>query len=109
MRQTNIETINTQFADSFGNLLSLNEGQPSLVHFHLKEKDKNMDHKLKHVQIDSQVDTKLDYQNSNSSFWVHLKHPIHLNQNAKTALMDIPTPYVAFQNRLEKIQSLSMC
>ena len=89
VRQTNIETINTQFTDSFGNLLSLNKGQPSLVHFHLKEKDKNMDHELTHVRIDSQVDTKLDYENTNSSFWVHLKHPIHLNQNAKIALMDI--------------------
>ena len=92
VRQTNIETINAQFTDSFGNLLSLNEGQPSVVHFHLKEKDKNMDHELTHVRIDSQVDTKLNYKNSNSSFWVHLKHPINLNQNAKIALMDISFP-----------------
>ncbi len=92
VRQTNIETINTQFTDSFGNLLSLNEGQPSIVHFHLKEKDKNMDYELTHVRIDSQVDTKLNYENTNSSFWVHLKHPINLNQNAKIALMDISFP-----------------
>ena len=92
LRQTNIETIDTQFTDSFGNLLSLNEGQPSLLHFHLKEKDKNMDHELRHVQIDSKVDAKLDYENSNSSFWVHMKHPLHLNQNAKIALMDISFP-----------------
>ena len=87
-----METINTQFTDSFGNLLSLNEGQSSVVHFHLKEKDKNMDHELTHVRIDSQVDTKLNYENTNSSFWVHLKHPINLNQNAKIALMDISFP-----------------
>ena len=52
VRQTNIETIDSQFTDSFGNLLSLNEGQPSLIHYHLKEKDKNMDHELRHVRID---------------------------------------------------------
>ncbi len=92
VRQSNIETINTQFTDSFGNLLSLNEGQPSIVHFHLKEKDKNMDYELTHVRIDSQVDTKLNYENTNSSFWAHLKHPISLNQNAKIALMDISFP-----------------
>ena len=92
VRQTNIETIDTQFTDSFGNLLSLKEGQPSLVHFHLKQKDKNIDHELKHVRIDSKVDAKLDYENSNSSFWVHLKHPMHLNQDAKIALMDISFP-----------------
>ena len=84
--------VTSQFTDSFRNLLSLNEGQPSLVHFHLKEKDKNMDHELRHVRIDSKVDAKLDYENSNSSFWVHLKHPLHLNQNAKIALMDISFP-----------------
>ena len=92
VRQTNIETINSQFTDSFGNLLSLNKGQPSLIHYHLKEKEKNMDYELRHVQIDSKVDAKLDYQNTNSSFWVHLKHPLHLNPNAKIALMDISFP-----------------
>ena len=92
VRQTYIETIDSQFTDSFGNLLSLNEGQPSLVHFHLKEKGKNMDHEVKHVRIDSKVDAKLDYENSNSSFWAHLKHPIHLNQNVKIALMVISFP-----------------
>ena len=40
VRQTNIETIDSQFTDSFGNLLSLNEGQPSLIHYHLREKEK---------------------------------------------------------------------
>ena len=34
--QTNIEMIDSQFKDSFGNLLSLNEGQPSLIHYHLR-------------------------------------------------------------------------
>ena len=101
VRQTNIETIYSQFTDSFGNLLSLNEGQPSLIHYHLKEKDKNIDYNMRHLQIDSEVDAKLDYENTNSSFWVHLKHPLYLNQNAKIALMDIlfPTAYSAFQNR----------
>ena len=60
VRQTNIETIDPQFTDSFKNLLSLNEGQPSLIHYHLREKEKNMDHELRHVQIDSKVDAKLD-------------------------------------------------
>ena len=92
VRQTNIETIDSRFADSFGNLLSLNKGQPSLIHYHLKEKDKNMDHELRHVRIDSKVDAKLDYENTNSSFWVHLKHPLYSNQNAKIALMDISHP-----------------
>ena len=92
VRQTNIETINSQFTDAFGNLLSLNEGQPSLIHYHLREKEKNMDHELRHVRIDSKVDAKLDYENTNSSFWVHLKHPLHLNPNAKIALMDISFP-----------------
>ena len=92
VRQTNIETIESQFTDSSGNLLSLNEGQPSLIHYHLREKEKNMDHELRHVRIDSKVDAKLDYENTNSSFWVHLKHPLHLNPNAKIALMDISFP-----------------
>ena len=92
VRQTNIKTIDSQFTDSFGNLLSLNEGHPSLIHYHLKEKDKNMDHELRHMRIDSKVDSKLDYENTNSSFWVHLKHPLYLNQNAKIALMDISFP-----------------
>ena len=92
VRQTNIETINSQFTDAFGNLLSLNEGQPSLIHYHLREKEKNMDHELRHVRIDSKVDAKLDYENTNSSFWVHLKHLLHLNPNAKIALMDISFP-----------------
>ena len=38
VRLTNIETINTQFTDSFGNLLSLNEGQPSSGAFSFKKK-----------------------------------------------------------------------
>ena len=92
MQQTNIETIDSQFTDSLGNLLSLNEGQPSLIHYHLREKEKNMDYKLRHVKIDSKVDAKLDYENTNSSFWVHLKHPLYLNPNAKIALMDISFP-----------------
>ena len=58
----------------------------------MREKEKNMDHKLRHVRIDSKVDAKLDYENTNSSFWVHLKHPLHLNPNAKIALMDISFP-----------------
>ena len=89
VRQTNIETIDSQFTDSFGNLLSLNEGQPSLIHYHLREEEKNMDYELRHVRIDLKVDTKLDYENTNSSFWVHLEHPLYLNPNAKIALMDI--------------------
>ena len=40
VRQTNIETIDSQFTDSFGSLLSLNEGQPFLIHYHLREKEK---------------------------------------------------------------------
>ena len=40
VRQTNIETIDSQFTESFENLLSLNEGQPSLIHYHLREKEK---------------------------------------------------------------------
>ena len=72
--------------------MSLNEGQPSLIHYHLKEKEKNMDHELRHVRIDSIVDSKLDYENTNSSFWVHLKHPLYLNPNSKIALMDISFP-----------------
>ena len=51
-----------------------------------------MDYELRHVQIDSEVDAKLDYENTNSSFWVHLKHPLYLNPNAKIALMDISFP-----------------
>ena len=51
-----------------------------------------MDHELRHLRIDSKVDAKLDYENTNSSFWVHLKHPLHLNPNAKIALMDISFP-----------------
>ena len=47
---------------------------------------------MRHVRIDSKVDAKLDYENTNSSFWVHLKHPLHLNPNAKIALMDISFP-----------------
>ena len=90
--QTNFETIDPQFTDSFENVLSLNEGQRSLIHYHLKEKDKNMDHELRHVLIDSRVDAKLDYENTNGGFWVHLKHPLCLNQNAKIALMDISFP-----------------
>ena len=89
MRQTNIETIDSQFTDSLGNLLSLNKGQPSLIHYHLREKEQNMDHELRHVRIDLKVDAKLDYQNTNSSFWVHLKHPLYLNPNGKIALMNI--------------------
>ena len=92
VRQTNIETIDSQFTDSLGNLLSLNEGQPSLIHYHLREKEKNMDHELRHMRMDSKVDAKLDYENTNSSFWVHLKHPLYLNPNAKIALMDISFP-----------------
>ena len=92
VRQTKIETIDSQFTDSLGNLLSLNEGQPSLIHYHLREKDKNMDYELRHVRIDSKVDTKLDYENTNSCIWVHLKHPLNLNPNAKIALMDISFP-----------------
>ena len=92
VRQTNIETIESQFTDSLGNLLSLNEGQRSLIHYHLREKEKNMDYELRHVRIDSKVDAKLDYENTNSSFWVHLKHPLYLNPNAKIPLMDISFP-----------------
>ena len=84
VRQTNIETIDSQFTDSFGNLLSLNEGQLSLINYHFKEKDKNMDHELRHVRIDSKVDVKLDYKNTNSSFLVHLKHPLYLNKTQKS-------------------------
>ena len=101
VRQTNIETIDSRFTDSFGNLLSLNEGQPSLIHYHLKEKDKNMNHEVRHVQIDSKVDAKLDYENTNSSFWVHLKHSLYLNQTRKLPcwIFLSPAAYAAFPNR----------
>ena len=51
-----------------------------------------MDYELRHMRIDSKVDAKLDYENTNSIFWVHLKHPLCLNPNAKIALMDISFP-----------------
>ena len=31
-------------------------------------------------------------KSTNSSFWVHLKHPLYLNQNTKIALLDISFP-----------------
>ena len=92
VRQTNIETIDSQFTDSFGNPLSLNKGQLSLIYYHLREKEKNMNYELRHVRINSKLDAKLDYENTNSSFWVHLKHPLYLNPNVKIALMDISFP-----------------
>ena len=51
-----------------------------------------MDYELRHVRIDMKVGAKLDYENTNKSFWVHLKHPLYLNPNAKIALMDISFP-----------------
>ena len=92
VRHTNISTISVKLTDVLGNQLPIKEGQPSIVHFHLKEKEKNMDHDITYVRLDSKVDAKLDYENTNNSFWTHLKHPIYLNGNATMALSDISYP-----------------
>ena len=92
IRQTNIESISVKLKDIFGNKLPIKEGQPTVAHFHLREKDDNMDHSIYHIRIDSKTDAKLDFENSNNSFWVHLKHPLQLNHGATLALSDISFP-----------------
>ena len=92
VRHTNISTISVKLTDVLGNQLPIKEGQPSIVHFHLREKEKNMDHDITYVRLDSKVDAKLDFENTNSSFWTHLKHPIYLNGDATMALSDISFP-----------------
>ena len=92
VRHTDIESIEIKLTDVFGNKLPIKEGQPTIVHLHLKETDKSMDYEISYVRLDSKVDAKIDYKNRNNSFWVHLKHPIRLNEGAAMALSDISFP-----------------
>ena len=107
VRHTNIATISVKLTDVLGNQLPIKEGQPSIVHFHLREKEKNMDHNITYVRLDSKVDAKLDFTNTNSNFWTHLKHPINLNEGATMALADISFPnnfktIIKIENKLKK-------
>ena len=103
IRHTNIATISVKLTDVLGNPLPIKSGQPSIVHFHLREKEKNMDHDITYVRLDSKVDAKLDFINTNNSFWTHLKHPIHLNAGATMALTDIsfPNNFKTVVNKIE--------
>ena len=63
-----------------------------------------MNHDITYVRIDSKVDAKLDFINTNSNFWIHLKHPIHLNEGATLALTDISFPN-SFKTVVNKIEN----
>lgn len=113
VRHTNIGTISVKLTDVLGNKLPIKEGQPSIVHFHLKEKDKNMEHDITYVRLDSKVNAKLDFKNTNSSFWIHLKQPIHLKEGATMALTDISfpntfTPLAKIENKFSQRMCFSV-
>ena len=50
----------------------------------------NLRYKTSYIRIDSENSTQKD---STGDFWVHLKDPIRLEQEAKVALVDIIFPH----------------
>ena len=100
IRNTFIDSININFLDINGQQISLQTGQPSIVHFHLRTMNPEKINKTHYVRIDSKIDALNDFDNKNNNFWVHLKNSILLNQNSKLSLVDI-----SFPNSIRNISS----
>ena len=100
IRNTFIDSININFLDINGQQISLQTGQPSIVHFHLRTMNPEKINKTHYVRIDSRIDALNDFDNKNNNFWVHLKNSIPLNQNSKLSLVDI-----SFPNSIRNISS----
>ena len=78
--------------------VKLQDGQPSIVQFHLRKVDSKMPYNTIHLQVDNRLDEETHPQNRLDNFYVNLKTPIYLNRGAKIALTDISYP-----NNIQKI------
>ena len=92
MRNTNLKTISIKFLDTDDNILKLQDGQPSIVQFHLRQVNGKMPYNAIHLQVDNRSDVLTHPQNMPDNFYVNLKTPIYLNRGAKIALTGISYP-----------------
>ena len=92
VRNTHLKTISIKFLKTDDTILQLQDGQPSIVQFHLRKLDSKMPYNTIHLQVDNRSDKKTHPQNAPDNFYVNLKTPIYLNRGAKIALTDISYP-----------------
>ena len=98
VRNTDLKTIRIKFLDTDNKILQLQDGQPSIVQFHLRRVASGMAYDTIHLQVDNQLDVLTHPQNTPDNFYVNLKTPVYLNTGAKIALTDISYP-----NKIDKI------
>ena len=98
VRNTNLKTVSIKFLKTDDTILKLQDGQPSIVQFHLRKVDSKMPYNTIHLQVDNRLDEGTHPQNRLDNFYVNLKTPIYLNRGAKIALTDISYP-----NNIRKI------
>ena len=101
MRNTNLKTISIKFLDMDDNILQLQDGQPSIVQFHLRKVVSEMPYNIIHLQVDNRSDVQIHPQNTPDNFYVNLKTPIYFNRGAKIALTDI-----SYSNSIQKLPDL---
>ena len=103
IRNTFIDSISTQFVDINGKQLFIKKNPPIFVHFHLKTKNIQKYNEMNYIRLDSEK-TKMEPTNSNNNFWVHLKHPMELDENSEVALVNInfPNPIKNINNVLSQ-------
>ena len=89
VRNTHLKTISIKFLKTDDTILKLQDGQPSIVQFHLRKVDSKMPYNTIHLQVDNRSDEQTHSQNTPDNFYVNLKMPIYLNRGAKIALTDI--------------------
>ena len=92
VRNTNLKTISIKFLETDDKILKLQDGQPSIVQFHLRKVDSKMPYNTIHLQVDNRSDERTHPQNTPDNFYVNLKTPIYLNRGAKIALTDVSYP-----------------
>ena len=58
VRNTNLKTISIKFLDTDDNILKLQDGQPSIVQFHLCKVNGKMPYNTIHLQVDNRSDVQ---------------------------------------------------
>ena len=92
VRNTNLKTVSIKLLDTEDKILPLQDGQPSVVQFHLRKRANEMAFETIHLQVDNLSDVEAHPRNTPDNFSFNLKTPIYLNRGAKIALTDISYP-----------------
>ena len=87
-----LKTISIKFLDTDDKILQLQDGQPSIMQFHLRKVTNKMAYNIIHLQVDNRSDVQAHPQITPDNFYDNLKTPIYLNPGAKIALTDISYP-----------------